>query len=105
MRGLKTRESLKFNRYWKLVQDAAAEMDRVFFGFAGEGRDFETLTMEGEDFSGWLVPVKEADTFEQDWHEHSDMEFLEYNYPNAKFMFAIWCADQHGSIFVSFKEF
>ena len=53
MLGLKTQESLKFNRFWQLIQDTARNFGCVFFGFAGEGRDFETPTMEGEDFSGW----------------------------------------------------
>ena len=48
MRGLKTQESGKFNRFWTLIQAAAAQENCVFFGYAGEGRDFSTDDMEGE---------------------------------------------------------
>ena len=79
MLGLKTQESLKFNRFWQLIQDTARNFGCVFFGFAGEGRDFETPTMEGEDF-------------------------LEKKHPNAKFVFSLW-KKSDTDISVEFKEF
>lgn len=37
MRGLKTQESEQFKRFWQLIQDAAADRNCVFFGYAGDG--------------------------------------------------------------------
>ncbi len=67
MQGLRTQESKKFNRFWQLVQDAAAKKGCVFFGENGEGDDFETDTMEGESFCGWLIPEKDTVAFEPAW--------------------------------------
>lgn len=38
-----------------------------FFGENGEGNDFETEIMEGEDFCGWLIPKQSASDFEPAW--------------------------------------
>ena len=103
MRGLKTQESEKFNRFWALVQTAAAKKGCVFFGYAGEGRDFSTDSMEGEDFGGWLVPTKDADSFERAWS--TDQTALFRSPPDgAEFTFAIW-KEQAGGITVDFKNF
>lgn len=67
MQGLRTQESEKFNRFWTLVQEKAASLGCIFFAENGEGRDFETQTMEGEDFCGWLIPKKDAGGFEPAW--------------------------------------
>lgn len=104
MLGLKTQESLKFNRFWQLIQDTARNFGCVLFGFAGEGRDFETPTMEGEDFSGWLVPSQEVNAFERDWVKSTDADFLEKKHPNAKFVFSLW-KKSDTDISVEFKEF
>ena len=34
---------------------------------AGDGRDFENEAMEGEDLSGWLIPLEKAKDFESIW--------------------------------------
>ena len=52
MKGLRSQESEKFNRFWDLVQDEAATQGCVFFGDCGEGRDLVTEELEGENFSG-----------------------------------------------------
>lgn len=69
MRGLRTQESEKFNQFWQLVQDTAAEKGCIFFGENGEGNDFETETMEGENFCGWLIPEQDAAAFELVWEK------------------------------------
>ena len=89
MRGLKTQESEKFNRYWALIQEAAQKENCVFFGYAGEGRDFSTESMEGEDFSGWLVPQKAADEFERVWKLGTNNAFHS-EIAGVSFVFAIW---------------
>ena len=45
MRGLKTQESEKFQRFHELVQRQAEKQNGVWFGFAGEGNEFETDQM------------------------------------------------------------
>lgn len=67
MRGLKTQEGKKFERFFALVQQAAAKEDAVFFLECGEGNDFSTDQMEGEILRGWLIPNKQADKFEKVW--------------------------------------
>lgn len=74
MRGLRTQESEKFNRFWQLVQDTAAKKGCVFFGENGEGKDFETDTMEGENFCGWLIPERNTAAFESEWERNSVSE-------------------------------
>lgn len=103
MRGLKTQESEKFNRFWDLIQTTAAKKGCVFFGYAGEGRDFSTSDMEGEDFGGWLVPMESADSFERVWT--SNPAALFQSPPSGtEFTFAIW-NEQSGNITVDFKNF
>lgn len=103
MRGLKTQESHKFNRFWELIQSAARKRDCVFFGYAGEGRDFETEDMEGEDFSGWLVPIQNADTFEREWKKDFGKLFQEKTC-EAKFTFAFW-KEADGRISIVFENY
>lgn len=67
MRGLKTQEGRKFERFFSLIQREAAKKDAVFFLECGEGHDFSTDRMEGEDLRGWLIPIEQADRFEKEW--------------------------------------
>lgn len=69
MQGLKTQESEKFNKFWNIVQRAASLEKSVFFLDCGEGREFETPDMEGEDLCGWLIPDDKVPEFEQAWKE------------------------------------
>lgn len=105
MFGLKTQESQKFNRFWQLIQDTARKNNCAFFGFAGEGRDFETTEMEGEDFSGWLVPLDDEAAFEALWsNPSSTASELEDAFPEAKFLFVIWRMNDD-TVSVEFREF
>lgn len=67
MRGLRKRESLKFERFFEIVQKTAEKQNCVFFTDAGDGNDFETDEMEGETLMGWLIPQKFAHQFEPSW--------------------------------------
>lgn len=67
MRGLKTQEGKKFERFFSLVQQEASRKKAVFFLECGEGHDFETDRLEGEDLRGWLIPLEKADGFEREW--------------------------------------
>lgn len=64
MRGLRKQESLKFERFFAIVEKAAATLGCVFFADAGDGNDFETEEYEGKELMGWLIPMEEADAFE-----------------------------------------
>lgn len=67
MLGLRTQEKSKFEKFFAIVQDAAKKKGCVFFLDAGDGRDFETKELEGEDLMGWLIPKEKVDDFEQEW--------------------------------------
>lgn len=72
----KPEENKKFNRFWDLIQEAAAKENAKFFMDAGEGNELITEEFEGENFSGWLVPTNIAKSFEHDWkmkNAHKDV--------------------------------
>ncbi len=93
MLGLRTQESSKFNNFFSIVQNAAQNQGCVFFADAGDGRDFETDFLEGEDISGWLIPNEKADEFTPLW-EAGDVpdDWSEF------FGFAIWENENNPSI-------
>lgn len=67
MKGLRTQESEKFNRFFALIQKEAEKQHAVFFADAGDGNPFETPTMEGEEMMGWLIPSEKAEEFTGPW--------------------------------------
>ena len=67
MRGLRTQERNKFERFFAIVQDTAEKIGCVFFLDAGDGRDFENDSLEGEDLMGWLIPKERLSAFEKEW--------------------------------------
>jgi hypothetical protein len=67
MQRLRTQETSKFLSFFAIVQDAAREKDCEFFLDAGDGREFETDTLEGEDLMGWLIPKNKIADFEKEW--------------------------------------
>lgn len=79
MLGLRTQETSKFISFFELVQKKAAEKGSVFFLDSGDGNEFETETMEGENLQGWLIPLSKVDEFERIWKEHAeDDDFVEF---------------------------
>ena len=97
MRGLKSRESDKFNRFFALVQETAKKQNSVFFAYAGDGNDFETDSMEGEEMMGWLIPREHISEFEPLW-EKSDVDDTWIDF----FTWAMW--HRHGDeIEISFE--
>lgn len=71
MKRLRTQESDKFMRFFSIVQKYAKRQDCVFFLDAGDGRDFETDVLEGEDLMGWLIPQNTINKFEKEWETDS----------------------------------
>lgn len=97
MQGLKTRESNKFIKFFEIVQQEAERESSVFFLEAGDGRDFETKDLEGEDLQGWLIPKNRADEFEKQWKKGQPNEDWD-----EFFCFAIWKKEE-GKIKVKFE--
>lgn len=69
MQGLKTQESSKFLKFFKIVQEEAAKLNSVFFLDCGEGREFENENLEGEDLSGWVIPTNMINEFEPEFEK------------------------------------
>lgn len=85
MLGLRTQETKKFKRFMELVQKEAQQSNSVFFLDAGDGRDFVTDEMEGEDLSGWLIPMSKVEEFTPIWKSDSvDDAWTDF------FCFAVW---------------
>lgn len=85
MKGLRTQESTKFNAFFALIQEAAKENNAVFFADAGDGNDFETPSMEGENMMGWLIPEGKVKEFEPLW-KSSDVDDTWTDF----FTWAVW---------------
>ena len=100
VKGLKSKESEKFNRYFALIQKAASELNSVFYAHAGDGNDFETDELEGEEVMGWLIPADKSEEFEPIWAENEsllDEDWTEY------FVWAVW-EIVDGKLIISFKD-
>ncbi len=79
MRGLRTQETKKFNAFFELVQNKAQTRGAVFFLESGDGNEFTTEAMEGEELQGWLVPEQEAAAFERIWLDgKEDDEWVDF---------------------------
>lgn len=85
MRGLRTPEGNKFEAFFKRVQTEAQKQHSVFFLDCGEGNDFATDGIEGEDLRGWLIPNAQADAFEKEWSKGEPDEKWE-----NRIAWAIW---------------
>ena len=98
MQGLRKQETEKFNRFFALIQAEAEKRDAVFFADAGDGNDFETSTMEGENMMGWLIPADKVKEFEPLWNASEvDDGWSEF------FVWAIW-SKEGNRIIIRFEE-
>lgn len=99
MRGLKQPDSIKFERFFQLVQNEAKKNNKVFFLQNGEGRELFTEDLEAEDLFGWLIPAEEADQFESVWKSgRADGTRVD------NMAFAVW-NQTGGDVTVQFKMF
>ena len=98
MQGLRKPESEKFNRFFSLIQTEAKKQNAVFFADAGDGNDFETELMEGENMMGWLIPSDKVNEFEPLWKKSDvDDSWIDF------FRWATW--SRYGtSIKIAFEE-
>ena len=97
MRGLRTQESERFQKFFAVVQQKAKEQGCVFFLESGEGNDMVTEAMEGEDLFGWLIPEEKASEFEEKFKNFNELEGWESN-----MRFAEW-QNINGKIDISFR--
>ncbi len=102
MLGLRTQEGERFERFFELVQKEAKKQDGVFFMDAGDGRDFETATMEGEDLTGFLIPSSQADAFNSYFQEDPEFPHNVSEWESF-FRFAVWKQDGE-KITIEFRE-
>lgn len=58
-----------FVNFFNLIQAEANRQGCVFFCDSGEGHELITEKFDGEDLSGWLVPINEAAEFEKKYNE------------------------------------
>lgn len=97
MKGLKTQEGPKFIKFMEVVQECATALDCVFFLEAGDGREFITPDMEGEDLQGWLIPKSKSKAFESEWkNDNINDDEWEDN-----FVLAIW--EKSNNVTVKFE--
>ncbi|MGI6178176.1 MAG: hypothetical protein ACOYJO_06985 [Eubacterium sp.] len=73
MQVLRTQEGNKFEKFFEAVNTQAKLQNKVFFLDCGEGNEFSNDIMEGEDLSGWLIPLAEADKFEKEFLASRDI--------------------------------
>ena len=99
MMGLRKNEGEKFHRFFALIQAEAEKRNSVFFADAGDGNDFETSTMEGENMMGWLVPSHHVEEFEALWNSDNVDDSWSYYYT-----WAIWTFDNNSSIQIFFDD-
>lgn len=98
MKGLRTQESTKFNNFFSLIQSEAEKQGMVFFADAGDGNEFETSSMEGEDIMGWLIPQDKVEEFEPLWEKSNvDDSWSDY------FKWALWSIVE-GLIKIRFED-
>ena len=71
MRELRTQENEKFGRFFEIVREEANRLGGIFFVDCGEGNEFFSDSMEGENLSGWLIPKEDADAFETEFTENN----------------------------------
>ena len=72
MRGLRTQEEKKFEKFFEHVQDEAQKKKAVFFLDCGQGKTFENSDVECEDLCGWLIPDHLAEKFEKVFNDNGN---------------------------------
>lgn len=63
MLGLRTQENNEFIKFFKLVQDEAKKLNKVFFLDFGQCDDIPFSGMEVDSLFGWLIPKEKVEEF------------------------------------------
>ena len=94
-------EDLDFLRFFRIVQDAASAIGKVFFLWSPECHDGQVGDVWCEDLGGWLVPTAGADDFERLWLAR-DPRIWEENLEDL-WAFARWSEPQPGKVAIRFE--
>lgn len=104
MRGLRTNEGAKFEKYFYIVQEEAKKLGGVFFSETGEGRDLDLEDIEVCDLGGWLVPFDQADEFEALYLGRKDKEIWDNERWDDMYIFVDYMFDGN-SVSVKFDKY
>lgn len=92
----------KEERFFELIQKEAKKHNAKFFVSSGEGHEIINNELDGEDFSGWLIPLDKTEAFVEVLKKAEGKEFddkwMKF------FIFAIWREKSNG-IKIEFKDF
>ncbi len=73
MLGLRTQENSEFIKFFKLVQDEAKKLNKVFFLDFGQCDDIEFKGMEVDSLFGWLIPDEDVEKFNTEFIKKSNL--------------------------------
>ncbi len=104
MRGLRTNEGAKFEKYFYLIQEEAKKLGGVFFSETGEGRDLDLEDIEVCDLGGWLVPFDQADEFEALYLGRKDKEIWDNERWDDMYIFVDYILDGN-NVSVKFDKY
>lgn len=93
MRGLRTNEGAKFEKYFAIIEEEAKRLGGVFFSETGEGRDLDLEDIEICDLAGWLVPFDQADEFEALYLGRKDKEMWDSDRWDDMYIFVDYILD------------
>lgn len=93
MRGLRTNEGAKFEKYFAIIEEEAKRLGGVFFSETGEGRDLDLEDIEVCDLAGWLVPFDQADEFEALYLGGKDKEIWDSDRWDDMYIFVDYILD------------
>ena len=93
MRGLRTNEEAKFEKYFAIIEEEAKRLGGVFFSETGEGRDLDLEDIEVCDLAGWLVPFDQADEFEALYLARKDKEIWDSDRWDDMYIFVDYILD------------
>jgi len=102
MQGLRKQEDAEFEAFMEIVQEYAKRKDCVFFVDSGEGNEIQMNGIDGEDLSGWLIPIADADEFEQIFKQNTGFDDIPEKYTDS-FRYAKW-QKKNGNIIINFTD-
>lgn len=88
MLGLRTQESNEFIKFFKLVQDEAKKLNKVFFLDFGQCDDIPFNGMEVDSLFGWLIPNEDVEKFNAEFNKETSLskweEYSSWVIPNIE---------------------
>ena len=87
---------------FRLIQEAAADENAIFFAYAGDGNEIILPDIEGEEMMGWLIPNEKVAEFEPEWNASNSESALERW--GDYFLWAEWQL-VNGEIKIEFKRY